>query len=145
MKYLKFILAGLLIFCLGGCSVFKNITDSVAGRYMGRLERETKNVKSQVFDCGIGDCFDKIIDILETMQAKILKLDIYNYSILALVSRFGMEEESGETIFDTNNADVGIFLSEASPGKTKVKISCLSSVFLDYSSQKIFSELQPKK
>ena len=136
-----------ILFTLGicGCGIFKNITDSVTGRYIKGLEQQTEKAKSQIFDYGITDCFGKITHILEDMQAKILKIDIYKYSILASVSREGMEEEDDDIVFDTNNVDVGIFLTEEGPDKTRVKISCLSSVFLDYSSQAIFSKLQQRK
>jgi hypothetical protein len=130
--------------CVCGCTVSKAVVDSLDGNYMGGLERIKDSGKSQVLDYGIEECFKKVADILqdtETIKAKILKTDRRRFAILALVSR-GLLDKTVDSVFDPNDADVGIFLTEESASKTKVTISCLSSLFRDYAAEKIFTKLK---
>ena len=129
---------------ISGCTIIRNISENISGNYADGIKKNSVAIsKSQVFDYKIDDCFLKVLNIFETGQinSKILKVDIYNYSILALVSRGKMLEEV-DTIFDANSADVAIFLSEESSGKTKVDIRSFSSLFAEYTAEILFEKLQ---
>ena len=138
-KVIKAILPLLLIILIYGCSTIKGIGESIVGTYMGGLEKARANGKAEVFDYTIGDCFDKILIILDDIDAKVIKMDIHNYKILAVIYR-AVEIEDVDS--DVNTADVGFFLTQGERGGTKVEISCFSSVFLKYVSDTMFSKLK---
>jgi len=123
-----------------GCSMLKNVPEIIVGDYMGSLEKARQKGQSKIFDCKIDDCFDRILVILSQMQADILKTDIFGYKIMAVVSRKPLSKVENEN--NVNTADVGIFLSQTSDGKTKVEVSSLSSIFVNYVAETIFSKLE---
>ncbi|MDD5618728.1 MAG: hypothetical protein PHG69_06510 [Candidatus Omnitrophica bacterium] len=125
-----------------GCAVLS----AIRGNTLPRLERTKDNAKSEVFDCTISVCFEKVLDFVKNKMpdTEILKLDRRNYSILLLVVR-PMMEDVDDSVFAANSADVAIFLAYAGDNKTKVEINSLSSLFVDYTAEKVFAELTPPK
>ena len=141
-NYLLVICVGAI--CLSGCAIAKNITEGVVGDYIGNLERSRANGKSQTFDYKIDECFNRVSSILnyEKSNAEILKIDINNKSILAVVSRATLHgEDNSDNVFDMNTADVGIFFTKEGESKTKVEVCSLSSLFVDHTAEIIFSKL----
>jgi len=138
---IKIISPLLMILLISGCSTIKGIGEGILGTYIGGLERARADGKAEVFDYAIGDCFDEIIIILNEIDAKVLKLDIYGYKILAVVYKAVEIEEEQE---DVNTADVGIFLTKVGSRKTKVQINCFSFSILKYASETIFAKLTEK-
>jgi hypothetical protein len=138
-----------LVLCLSiifyGCSIPKRIADNIVGNDSEGLIKESASAKEQIVVYSLDECFDKVLAILgsKAISAQVLKTDRKQHSILALISRESLLEQS-DGIFDTNNADVGIFLSRVGPQTTKVQVRSLSSVFVDYTSKIIFPELQRK-
>ncbi|MDD5004954.1 MAG: hypothetical protein PHS93_00420 [Candidatus Omnitrophica bacterium] len=142
--FTKLLLVFFVMITMCGCSILSNITRNIMGNSISVLKRDRPNAKSRVFDCEIRTCFKKIVAILDfgIIDNQILALDKRNFTILVLVSR-PTEEKSDDIPFNISNTDVGIFLTQESPGRTKVEISSLSSLFAEYTSDKIFQELQP--
>ena len=133
-----------IVILLSGCSMIAGIGDSILGTYMGGLEKARSKGKFKVFDDKIGDCFDKALIILGQMDAEIIKMDIHRYKIMAVVNREPLSEIDQAEVEKVNTADVGIFLTEISDGKTKVEVSSLSSPFVNYVSEILFSKLEGK-
>jgi hypothetical protein len=129
-----------VIFLLSGCAILRNIS----GNSMSVLQRVTHKAQSDIFDYTLEDCFQKVLAFLksERIEAEILRIDRRNYSILALVSRPSLENIDGT--FAGNCADVAIFFMAEGNNKTKIRINSLSSLFAEYTLDKIFNELRPK-
>lgn len=124
-----------------GCAPIRNKIDQVTGRYMGGLQRASAKEKSTVVNYGIAESFDRVSGILIEMKATVVKVDVHNYAILAVISGGPMMEEETESTFEANTADVGIFFTEESPTQTKISIRCLSETIADYTAKNIFSKL----
>lgn len=141
--YLSGILAALFVFAICGCTFIKDVSNNISGSSLKGLERKKENSISQVFDCEISDCFDRVVNILGDMHCEILKIDVEKYSILSLVWAGEMFEQV-DSIYEANRADVGIFFTEEEPGKTKVEINSFSTFFIEYTAKRIFSRLEQK-
>lgn len=144
ISFIKKISTIFFVIIISGCTIIRNISENISGNYLDGLKKNSSAIsKTQVFDYKIDDCFIKVLNIFETgkISSKILKVDIHNYSILAMVSGGPMLDEA-DSIFDANSADVGIFLSEESSSKTKVDIRSFSSLFTERTAKMLFQELQ---
>ena len=104
-------------------------------------ERRDDGVRKTV-PYALHDSFERVIAILLEMEAEILKVDSTSYAVLALVPGGPpMEEETVESVFDANTADVGVFFSEKEAQQTEITVSCFSSSVRKRVSEAIFSQL----
>jgi hypothetical protein len=128
-----------LVFLANGCAVVSNIS----GNYMSRLERTKDYAKVEVFDYPLDECFNKVLAFVRKKEAgmEVLKINRRKYSMLLWVSRPMPEDVDGT--FPVNTADVAVFFKAEGPDKTTVQINSLSSLFVEYSADKIFAELNP--
>ena len=125
----------------GGCALVRDTSDTIAGTYLKSLERNRENGTSRVVNYGIDEAFERTLNTLVAMKAKIMRVQSQSYSILAVVSGGPMLDDSIDSTFDANAADIGIFFSEEGPQRTKISISCLSTPILEYTVNNIFSKL----
>ncbi len=144
MKISKFFLATnilAIIFLFSGCVVLRNIT----GSSLSVLQRVKDYTQSQAFDYEINDCFQRVLAFAkdEMAETEILKINRRKHAILLLVSRPTFESIDMDGKFTPNNADVGIFFTQEGANKTKVEVNSLSSLFAEYTAEKIFAKLNP--
>ena len=138
----KFVFILMGFFVLSGCVFVRNASDNIIGNYLNSLERCKESGKSRVVDYSVEDSFERVVHILDGMDADIMRVKRDDYSILALVSGGPlMDEDSVESTFGANSADVGIFFVKESPKKTRIYISCLSELVLERTADTIFSQL----
>lgn len=137
----------LAVFCLvflfifDGCVILRNAT----GSSISVLWRVKDYAQSEIFDYGIDDCFEKVLAFAKKGMegTDILKIDRRKYAILLLVSKPTIENIDIDGKFEPNNADVVIFFTREDDNKTKVEINSLSSIFVEYTAEKIFAQLAP--
>lgn len=141
MKFFSSTLIVLVAVTCAGCVVVRDTADNIAGTYLKGLERNHARGASRVVDYGVDESFERTLNILVAMNAKIMRVESHNYSILAVVSGGPMLEDAIDSDFDANTADVGIFFSEAGPQRTTITLRCLSTSILEYASDAIFSKL----
>lgn len=139
---LLYVLILLLTMTSVGCTLVRDTSANIAGSYLKGLERDRENGVSRVVNYSIDESFERTLNILLAMGAKIMKVESENYSILAVVSGGPMLEDSIDSTFDANSADVGIFFSAQGSQRTKISIRCFSTSILEYTTNKIFSKLQ---
>jgi len=143
MKVTNFFTKYLLIFIflLSGCAV----VDNIVGNSASTLERLPQSPYKQVFNYNVDDCFDKVLKFLKGWDAgaRILKVNKYTYYILASISRPTLEEI--ESTFPANNADVIILFTPQDDKTTKIEVNSLSSLFAEYTMDKISNELNPQQ
>lgn len=120
---------GVMLF--SGCAMLKNPVDNIVGSYDGGLVRARNKAKVQVFNYDIDKCLESALFTLDEMDAQILKVDFYKCSIIALVSKT-----------ETDEADVGIFFTEEGKNQTRIEVSSLSTAYVDFVADKIFTDLQ---
>ncbi len=123
-----------------GCTLTRDISDNITGSYLKGLERDRESGVSRIVNYSIDESFERTINILLAMDAKIMKVESENYSILAVVSGGPMLEDSIDSTFDANTADVGIFFSAQGSQRTKISIRCFSASILEHAAKKIFPE-----
>lgn len=123
-----------------GCTLTRDISDNITGSYLKGLERDRESGVSRIVNYSIDESFERTINILLAMDAKIMKVESENYSILAVVPGGPMLEDSIDSTFDANTADVGIFFSAQGSQRTKISISCFSTSILEHAAKKIFPE-----
>lgn len=119
----------------------RDTSDTIAGTYLKGLERNRENGTSRAVNYSIDEAFERTLNILVAMKAKVMRVQSQSYSILAVVSGGPMLDDSIDSTFDANAADVGIFFTEEGPQRTKISLSCLSTSILEYTANTIFSKL----
>lgn len=124
-----------------GCTLVRDISDNIAGTYLKGLERKRENEMSRVVNYSIDESFERTLNILLAMDAKIMKVESESYAILAVVSGGPMLEDSIDSTFEANTADVGIFFSAQEPQRTKISINCFSTSILEHAANEIFSKI----
>lgn len=143
----KLLIMFCVIFLFSGCSMISRITRgatrNIAGTSISALERVKDGVQSSVFDCGVDDCFQKVLTFVKGKMegVQVLRIDRQAPALLLLVSRPTLEEIEGD--FAANVADTAVFFIKEGVNKTRIEISSLSSLFAEYTADKIFSELRP--
>lgn len=124
-----------------GCTLARDTFANIEGSYLKGLERDRENGMSRIVNYTIDESFERTINILLAMNAKIMKIESESYAILAVVSGGPMLEDSIDSTFDANSADVGIFFSAHESQRTKISISCFSASILEHTATTIFSRL----
>ena len=137
------VLVSFIVSIVSGCSLPRKVAENISGNYMDGLGRVEAASRSQVCLYGIDECFQKVVDVLNSpaIDATILKTDKRNYSTLVLIAGETPLEEIG-SIFEANSADVGIYLTKIGQETTKVELRSLSSTLVDYAAKRIFPVLQ---
>jgi len=128
-KYVIF----LCFMIFSGCSILHSATDTIMGTYSKGLERQRDKAIVKTVDLGIDECFEKVLATLDNIDADVLKVDFYNYTIFTVVYKH-----------DYSGADTKIFLTSESDQKTKVEIIALSTSIKEFAADRIFSELDKK-
>jgi hypothetical protein len=136
----KVLIALLPVFLLSGCVVLRNLT----GDSFYVLERTKDYAVKETLDYSPGECIDKVLSVIKEKMADsdILKIDRRRNRLLLLVVRPSMEEND-DIKFTLNSADVALFFTAKEQNKTEVEINSLSSIFVDYTKEIIFSQLKP--
>ena len=146
IRFATILIIGLIVCIASGCSLSKRVVENISGNYMGGLNSDEAASKSQVCLYGLDECFQKVVDVLNSpvIDATILKINKNDYSMLVLIAGETPLEEI-ESIFEANSSDVGIYLTKIGPETTKVELRSLSGTFVDYAAKRIFPELQTGK
>jgi len=129
------------VLLISGCVIVENVSDNIAGTYVKTLERNKENGASKVVNYSIGESFERVVHILDKMGVEIMKVNSKDYSIFAVASGGKLIEDSIDSTFQANTADVGIFFVEEEKNKTKIYISCFSSLVLERTADEVFSQL----
>lgn len=125
-----------------GCAFLREPVSMVKGTSLQSLKERRDDGVCKTVPYALHDSFERVIAILSEMEAEILRVDSTSYAILALVSGGPlMEEETVESVFDANTADVGVFFSEKEAQQTEITVSCFSASVRKRVSEAIFSQL----
>jgi hypothetical protein len=125
-------------------------TKSILGISTRALEEARTNGAYMVFDAELDACYNKTLEALKEIPAKVYMQNKTKGIIVAMGFRnntFGLKGDNLQNdplneIIDTT--ELGIFFTKLENNKTKIELSSLSSSLLEFASGKIFDKLQSK-
>ncbi len=129
-KEICIISAGVILIS-SGCARVAEVSKVVTGTSVKALNDARQSGKNQLFEYDYKTCYEKVLSALKEIKARVYLQSPARHVIVAMNFR-GFN----------NTTEVGIFFSALGSNSTKVEISSLSQVVLEYAAEKIFSALK---